>query len=222
MAWERARRPEQKAERRDAIVKAAGRCFDAGGLSGATLSAIAEQAGLAPSNLYRYFSSREGILLELLLREHEAWVEQFEGAQAQLCGADDVDALVAVVQTSLTKQPRLCALSAVTRSVLEHHVGLEAIVDFKLRSARLRQRTEVGVANILPSLAPDQVAMFVRYTNLMLGQIWSVAHPPPIIAEAKAQVDVAEVSVDFGSTMADFLRIMLRGLLARTDASGAG
>ncbi|MEN0064676.1 MAG: TetR family transcriptional regulator [Myxococcota bacterium] len=213
MVWERARRPEQKAERRESILEAAGHCFDAGGLAGATLTAIAQQAGLAASNLYRYFPSREAILIELLLREHEGWVLQFEDAREALSGVDDVDALVDLIRVSLLARPRLGALAAITRSVLEQNVGLESIVDFKRRSAELRQRTEFVVADIIPSLSLDQVALFVRYTNLVLGQIWSVAHPPKIIADAKAQIDVAGVRVDFGTTIDNFSRIMLWGLL---------
>ncbi|HEU0222902.1 MAG TPA: helix-turn-helix domain-containing protein, partial [Paracoccaceae bacterium] len=67
--FQRARSPEQKAHRRRAILEAAAALLAEGGIEATTLAAIAERAGLVKSNLYRYFESREEILMWLFVED---------------------------------------------------------------------------------------------------------------------------------------------------------
>ena len=99
-AWQRARRPEQKAERRRAILEATLALVDESGVEGATLSEIARRAGLSKANCYRYFESREAILLELTLADSAAWMTDIEGCLAELAGSGDVDAVISLGSAS--------------------------------------------------------------------------------------------------------------------------
>ena len=71
MSYQRARRPEQKEERREAILAAAHALAVERSVRAVSLGDIAREVGLAKSNLLRYFESREEIFLTLLLREWE-------------------------------------------------------------------------------------------------------------------------------------------------------
>ena len=62
-SFQRARDPEQKEQRRQDLLAAARRLIVAHGVAAVGLSDIAREVGLAKSNLYRYFASREEILL---------------------------------------------------------------------------------------------------------------------------------------------------------------
>ena len=64
--FQRARKPEERIIRRDALLAAAAELFDEGGPAGAGLNAIAARAGFTKSNVYRYFESREEVLLSAL------------------------------------------------------------------------------------------------------------------------------------------------------------
>ena len=92
--WQRARQPEQKAERVEAILDAAGVLLDEYGLDGTGLNAIARQAGLSKPNLYVYFESREAILLRLLLNEASVWTKSFKRRLDQISKHGDIDAIV--------------------------------------------------------------------------------------------------------------------------------
>jgi AcrR family transcriptional regulator len=66
------RRRERKIERtREDILEGAARAFAAGGVSGTTMRAIANEVGLTASSLYTYFGSKEEILAALFQRVHE-------------------------------------------------------------------------------------------------------------------------------------------------------
>jgi len=65
--FQRARSPERKQLRRMAILQAASDVLARDGIEATSLNAIARQAGMVKSNIYRYFESREEILLRLML-----------------------------------------------------------------------------------------------------------------------------------------------------------
>ena len=77
LSFQRARKPEEREIRREAILTAAAELFDAEGPQGAGLNAIAARAGFTKSNVYRYFESREEVLLSLFLAELDGFVGDF-------------------------------------------------------------------------------------------------------------------------------------------------
>jgi len=60
--------PEAAADRREAILQAALRTYASLGLHGATMEAVAQEAGVSPATLYRYFRSKDDLVEALLLR----------------------------------------------------------------------------------------------------------------------------------------------------------
>ena len=211
MAWERARHPDQKAERREAILASAARCFDQHGLSGATLSAIASGAGLSKGNLYHYFESREAILMALFLRETHAWLVDLESRFLPLAGCDDVDTVAIALTDVLVAHPRMCALSAFTLPVLEQQLSVDAVVAFKLEAHAAMGRAIHHLAAALPHLSEAQVFRVARYTNLGLGQVWALTHPGPQLAEAMGRPELSLTPADFRETLLDYLTTLLRG-----------
>ena len=74
MGKKRARSPEEKELRRAAILQAAAALVEREGLEKTGLNAIAREAGISKANIYRYFESREAILLHLVLEDCRDWV----------------------------------------------------------------------------------------------------------------------------------------------------
>jgi AcrR family transcriptional regulator len=72
--YQRARRPEQKLERRDAILGAARELALRDGVRAVTLADIAARVGIHKSALLRYFETREQIFLELTAEAWREWV----------------------------------------------------------------------------------------------------------------------------------------------------
>src|SRR5258708_20398645 len=71
--YQRARRPEQKLERRDAILGAARELALRDGVRAVSLADIAARVGIHKSALLRYFETREQIFLELTARAWRGW-----------------------------------------------------------------------------------------------------------------------------------------------------
>jgi AcrR family transcriptional regulator len=82
--YQRARRPEQKLERRDAILAAARDLALRDGVRAVSLADIAARVGIHKSALLRYFETREQIFLELTA---QAWREWTAALHAELAPA---------------------------------------------------------------------------------------------------------------------------------------
>ena len=61
--------------RRKSILDAAEQLLKEAQVADITLRDIGRQAGIATSNVLRYFENREAVLLELLNREYSAWLD---------------------------------------------------------------------------------------------------------------------------------------------------
>src|SRR6516225_297532 len=82
------RRRLSAARRRDLILRAAAGVFAEQGHHGASMTAIAAAAGIAPSVIYDHFSSKKALHLELLTQHAAAMVEATTGLPAGGSGKD--------------------------------------------------------------------------------------------------------------------------------------
>src|ERR1700755_1763960 len=107
MAYQRARSPEHKRERTEALVRGARQVAARDGVHRVTLSAIAEQAGLTHSAVLRYFHSRNEVLLQLA---GQGWTDWADRLSAALSPGTDVDELAKIMVTTLIEDPIFCDL----------------------------------------------------------------------------------------------------------------
>jgi AcrR family transcriptional regulator len=85
---------ERKNETRAKLLEAAAAVFAARGIEGASIDAIAEQAGRTSGAIYAHFGSKEGLLLELL----ESWRHEVVAAiRADLASAESLDERLAAL-----------------------------------------------------------------------------------------------------------------------------
>lgn len=189
MSYQRARRPEQKEERREAILAAARALAEERRVREVSLGDIARAVGLAKSNLLRYFQSREEIFLTLLLREWEAWA-------AAVTTADDL-------APTLAARPVFCDLLGEQAAVLEHNVGADAVREFRAASIAL-------VEQVAERIDVPEAFEVVAAALLLASSLYPLANPSPSVREAYAGTDLLQP--DFEGRLARFLSAYLRGL----------
>jgi AcrR family transcriptional regulator len=221
--FQRARRPEQKQQRRDAILEAAAELALRDGVRSVSLTDIAARVGIHKSALLRYFETREEIFLELNAR---LWSDWAHGVGAGLDGAPaGATQLVAeVVAASFTDRPLLCDLIPHTALNLERHVSVEAVRRYKLTSLGAIDEAGRVVHGILSDLTREECGEFVATIALVAGSRWQIANPPPALAELYASDPaLAQACVDLPSSLRRTADILLAGLVAsRPRPSGAG
>ncbi|MEL6233158.1 MAG: TetR family transcriptional regulator [Pseudomonadota bacterium] len=213
----RARSPDQKAQRREAILAAAGRLLEAQDADKVTLAAIATEAGVVKSAIYRYFPSREAILIEILLADTHAAITAGE-AELQAIAADTLDARVGAVATTFAaafaRRPRLCFLVSVLASVLENNLSHSDIAAFKSTLLVETQRAIMLIYTALPELAEGAGERAAFHMHVLVAGLWPFSNPTPIVAEVMERPEFAPFRKDFETTLRDGIATHLRGLLA--------
>lgn len=210
--WERARRPEQKQQRRQAIIDAAVALFDAEGIDGTSLTAVARAVGLSKANLYRYFDSREAILMQVLSDEQAQWGAEIARSLAPLAKSGDRDAVADVIAESLSGRPRLHALMAVMSTVLERNVGEAAIVDLKQRALADLVGLVSALHTALPAMTPATLTTFVRHFYIFASGLWPAANPVPEVAAVTSRPQFAAMRVQVAPTLREHARLLLTAL----------
>lgn len=178
-------REAQAARTRASIVDAAGRLLAAGGLSRATMEAIASEAGVAVQTVYAAFGSKPGILLALLERlETDADPERLaRGLRTALTPRDQVRAIAGYHRRLFERGADVIAASVgsvATDPDIAAHVrtghdrrraSLAAVIDGWRRDGRLRAGVGPGEATDITwaLTSPELYLLHVR------GSGWSPA-----------------------------------------------
>jgi AcrR family transcriptional regulator len=211
--FQRARRPDQKLQRQDAILGAARELALRDGVRNVSLADIATRVGIHKSALLRYFETREQIFLELTA---EAWRDWAEALRTGLEAAAPGQAgLVAdVFARSFGDRPLLCDLIAHTPLNLERNVSPEAVRRYKLTSLAMVGDAATLVHGVLPELTSAECAEFVATLASLAGSLWQIANPAPGLAELYASDPaLAMACVDLTPRLRRTAEILLAGLI---------
>jgi AcrR family transcriptional regulator len=221
-SYQRARRPEQKLERRDAILGAARELALRDGVRPVSLADIAGRVGIHKSALLRYFETREQIFLELTA---QAWREWTAGLHAALDDAPGGGAaLVAgVFAESFASRPLLCDLIAHTPLNLERNVSVEAVRRYKLVSLGAVDEAAGLVRHVLAGLTQAECTEFVAVLATLAGATWQMANPGSALTELYASDPaLAGACIDLEARLRRAGEIMLAGLIPSRPATEAG
>jgi len=219
--FQRARRPEQKLQRQDAILGAARDLALRYGVRNVSLADIAAEVGIHKSALLRYFETREQIFLELTA---EAWRDWARYLRARLDGAAPGSAgLVAdVFARSFSDRPVLCDLIAHTPLNLERNVSPEAVRRYKQTSLSVVDEAAAITHRVLPELTLAECTEFVATLASLAGSWWQIANPVPALAELYASDPaLARACIDLMPRLRRTAEILVAGLVTSRSPGSA-
>lgn len=223
MNWQRARRPEQIEARHDAILASAAALFADHDYDDVSLAAIAEGAGLAKSNLYRYFECKEAIFLELYLDDVTDFSRRATTALAACGACDDPVRVARAVTREAVVHPRMLRLQSRLSLVLERRASAGAIAAFKRELDGVTRELTEAMAKALPSLGAEPASFALVVLHAYAAGLWPAAHPGPGLQEALRAPDLAHYRIEFEPTLERTLAALLTGLMhaSRRSASAS-
>ena len=219
--FQRARRPEQKLQRQDAILGAARDLALRDGVRNVSLADIAARIGIHKSALLRYFETREQIFLELSAEAWRDWVHDLH-ARLDAAARGSVALVADVVARSFSDRPLLCDLIAHTPLNLERNVSPEAVRRYKRVSLGVVNEAAALVHRVLPELTLGECTEFVATLASLAGSLWQIANPVPAVAELFAtDPALAQACVDLAPRLQRISEILLTGLIASRNPRSA-
>jgi AcrR family transcriptional regulator len=217
--FQRARRPEERQQRREKILDTAASMLSEMPVADISLRELSRRVGLASSNVLRYFETREGVFLALLDRLSDQWLEDLERALGPRPsrGPEAGQAIERIARTwarSLASRPLVCELTSVLSGVLERNVSVDSVREFKRRAIARNVRLASLIRAVLPELSDRAALETASLATTLLAGLWPLANPGPVVRAATEDPELAAAHVDFTGRMTRGLLLLLAGQLA--------
>jgi AcrR family transcriptional regulator len=191
----RARAPEDKSQRRDAILRAAeGLLERRDALDSCSVELLARKAGLAKGTVYLYFGSRE----EVLLGVHEKQThEVFDVVERALAAPDaNAERVVRAGLRYLRAHPQFYPLAASCRTMLDT-VSTEAALAFKIAIGNRLQTLGTRIEQLYAGLQPGEGAILLMNSYALIIGLWQQADPPQSLRAVMDRPEMAIFKIDF-------------------------
>jgi AcrR family transcriptional regulator len=212
--FQRARSPEAKRLREEAILEAAARLGTEHGIRAVTLTELAGAVDMHKSALLRYFETREQIFLRLTATGWQEWSQAVRARTATMTRTTPTSVIAEAFADTLLSRPLFCDLLAQAPLNLERNVSLEQVRAFKL-STHAEVEAVVGeLRRIRPSLTEEQSVDVIATATSMAGALWQMCTPTAEVAELYRSEPGLELAVfDAAARLSRILEALLDGYL---------
>jgi AcrR family transcriptional regulator len=194
---QRARRDEDKQQRRDAILKAARALLERAPRLDTTVAEVAERAGVAKGTIFLYYPTREALELAVLEQELDGWFDALDRELAEPSGAWSAQRVASVIVGSVVLRKLMARLLVRLETVLEHGAPAEQVALFRHRLLDRTTRAGALVEKRLARLGAGDGARAIVYARALLVGLWGMADAAPSAAKAMSEPAMAAIRVDF-------------------------
>lgn len=188
MEKRRARKPEEKANRKQSIVTALKNLLLQSRYPLPSVNDIAREAGVTKGVIYFYFETREEIFLTLHSQESMRFFEMaLEVLQPDLYSLEKVKKKII---SYFQENEIFMYLGLLAPGILEANVSVDFAREFKQGAARGMEEMSVSWGKVESEPKPADLRHFIlRYYFLALT-LWQHHHPPRVIQEAFPDQDL--------------------------------
>jgi AcrR family transcriptional regulator len=136
------RRASQKEKRRTGMLASAARLFDEQGYAGTTFDQIAADAGVGVATVYKYFNSKQGIVIALLEPDLTRMLAQAQQI-VESPYADPAESMVALLSVYRNVGGRNWASRELLRLTIFPGIGNEGVLTELVREAESKTQAQI-------------------------------------------------------------------------------
>ena len=210
--WERARNPEQKAARRDEILRAAKRLFAENNYAEISLNGIAREAGFSKPNVYRYFSTREEIFLSIFEQEQGKLVDAILTRLKRIRAKDPVEAICRIWSEEMLNHKDWLDLVPYLAMSMEENSSVDQIIAFKKVGYQRLTKLIEALQAVYPKLTHEQWFVLMQSSVALIAGLWPLANPGEKVIEATMHPEVNQPTWDFKSILERSMGALIRGM----------
>lgn len=212
MTFQRARQEKQKAERISNIMARARDLCTEVGVMGWSLNELGRRADITKSNLYRYFGSREEILMVLMHEEIERFVNTF--ADKVRNRSLSVQELCAVMAQTYDQNPLLCDLLSVSASILEQNTNLDSMRKIKLAGFENQRVLAEAIESCMDDIDHKTAVQIAFVSGVIVMGLWPMASPQAPVRLLTKFEGLESLALDFRNELQRMFEAQIRGLIS--------
>lgn len=216
MLRQRARNPEDKLARRDAILSVAAQVLSRTAFGDVTMAELAQQCGVAKGTLYLYFATKEELFLATLQDELARWFDAL-GQTLLAAGRVGADRFAELVVESLGRHDRLADLLPLLHTVLERNIAPDTALQFK---RMLADKIAIGatlVEQVMPELRPGSGASLLLRIHALVVGLRQMADPPPPLRALLDRDELAVLRVEFAPQLRGAIAALATGMSSQPE-----
>lgn len=169
MSFKRARSDQHIQERIQEIISAASKIYDSVGYEDLSFSAISQLTKFTRPTIYKYFNTKEEILLKILLADIELWIAGLLNS-FKINKIYSIEEIAHIWVNSICKNFRLLKLFSMLFTSIEKNSSLEALVEFKKGFFKLQEQVMELLGQLFPKAERKDIYSFlVNQMALALG-----------------------------------------------------
>ncbi len=215
MNWQRARTDEKRSERKDAICSAAFNLFKHYGYENVSFNGIAAEAGFTKSNMYRYFSSREEIFLNIFSSLFEKWADDYCNQLKKLEQDVRVERFAKVWVNSFKSRPQFLDLIPVLFISLEKNSSFDQLVKFKRLAKERLYEIAIDISRIYPELDIEDSFRFLNLGYAATSNFWAASTENAVLKKVYRLNEFKPLKTNFKNDLTIALEVAIYGLKAR-------
>ncbi len=212
MNWKRARTEEKKSERKEAIYKAAVSLFKKNSYENVSFNGIAAEAGFTKSNMYRYFSSKEEIFLNIFSELFAKWTEDCRKGLEKLEQGEDIKLFAKTWVNSLTSHSQFLDLTPILFIALERNSSFDQLLKFKKLANELLFEISIEIGRIYPELKGEKAFKLLSLSHAATSSYWAVASQNDALRKIYKQDEFKLLRPDFEKDLTSAIEIFVHGL----------
>jgi len=212
MTWERARSEEQKEQRIAEIIDATARLYETHSFEEITFVLIAKEAQFTRSNLYKYFNSKEEILLEFIKQDIVIYRKDLV-ATLKAGNIRSVKEFAEVWVALQEKYERLLKLLSILHNALEKNVSIETLTEFKRGAKEELFFIAEALCGVFPKLSIEKSAHFLLLQMATATGLFQMADLSEMQRQILDNPEFAVLKMDFAATFQETVEYLLNGIL---------
>ncbi len=215
MSFKRARRDEQKESRINEICAVALEQFDRNGYDKVSISTIAKDLSFVRSNIYKYFSSKEEIFLQILGNTFDDIHTEIMAAYS---GQDAISNREFAIKwcSIITNHITFLKLMPLLSTIIEKNVSLDRLVAFKVDFLHKYAGVIEFIHTIRPDLSVQDIEFFMLKQYLYSSSLFQMTIHTDIQQEAlricREEHNLDFTPPDFNQDFFEFSLFILNGL----------
>lgn len=217
MNWLRATTDEKKEQRKDEIYQAAFSLFLEKGYIDVSFNQIAVQAGFTKSNVYRYYSSKEEIFLNIYLDLFKSWFKSLISHVNKLDVDTTPESFSKSVVKSFNKHENFLNLMPFLYVSLEKNSSFESLKFFKSFSKEIIDEFSASFTRVYPKLTDEEARFFLKTLNAFVTTFWSSSSYNEILSKVYEEKDYKALRPDFKKDLLKSVEALLTGILDKKN-----